>query len=222
MIDINTTRTMHLDTTPDCRLDHTHIHNMHSTRAQCAQDWASSKKTVNTDTVLTAYTLSPSRPDGNIHDPTCAAKITMEHTRRLSLSLNDKPRLTAQVPTTHEWNTASLQLSTRRQERTPIDTTLSLTCKRGVAHRICSRCYDLHPRFDRNLLTNQDFFLLQTANLASLHDQTVIVERRALTETAQHEQLQSPATTTMAQIVQHDLIERSTMRNRLWIKHCVC
>ena len=165
---------------------HTHIHNMHSPRAQCAQDTASSKYTVNTDTVLTAYTESPSRPDGNIHDPTCAAKVTLEHTRRLSLSLNDKPRLTAQLPTTHEWNTASLQLSTQRQERTPIDTTLSLTCKRCVAHRICSRCSGLHPRFDQNC-SNIKISLLQTANLASLQDQTVIVESRALTETAQHQ-----------------------------------
>ena len=93
--------------------------------------------------------------------------------------------LTAQVPTTHEWNTASLQLSTRRQERTPLDTTLSLTCKRGVAHRICSRNSELHPRFDQKLLAHQDFFLLQTENLALLRDQTVIVESRALTETAQ-------------------------------------
>ena len=56
--------------------------------------------------LLTTYTVSPSRPDGNIHDPTCAAKVTLEHTRRLSLSLNDKPRFTAQMPTTHEWNNA--------------------------------------------------------------------------------------------------------------------
>ena len=79
---------------------------MHSPRAQCAQDRASSKYTVNTDTVLTTYTVSPSRPDGNIHDPTCAAKFTMEHTRRLSLSHNHKPRFTAQMPTTHERNDA--------------------------------------------------------------------------------------------------------------------
>ena len=84
----------------------THIHNMHSPRAQCAQDRASSKYTVNTDTVLTTYTVSPSRPDGNIHDPTCAAKFTLVPGRRLSLSLNDKPRFTAQVPTTHERNDA--------------------------------------------------------------------------------------------------------------------
>ena len=140
--------------------------------------------------LLTTYTVSPSRPDGNIHDPTCAAKVTLEHTRRLSLSLNDKPRLTAQVPTTHEWNTASLQLSTRRQERTPIDTTLSLTCKRCVGHRICSRCSGLHPRFDHSC-SNIKISLLQTASLASLQDQTVIVESRALTETAQHEKLQA-------------------------------
>ena len=115
---------------------------------------------------LTTYTVSPSRPDGNIHDQSCAVKVTMEHTRRLSLSFNDEPHLTAQVPTTHEWNTASLQFSTRRQERTPVDTTLSLTCKRRVDHRICSRSSELHPRFDQKLLAHQDFFLLQTKNLA--------------------------------------------------------
>ena len=59
------------------------------------------------------------------------------------------------------------QVSTQRQERTTIDTNLSLTCKRYVAHRICSRCSELHPRFDQKLLTHQDFCMLLTANPAS-------------------------------------------------------
>ena len=53
-------------------------------------------KIVTTNTVFTAYTVSPSRPDGNKHDPTCAAKVTLVDARRLSFSLNHKPRLTAQ------------------------------------------------------------------------------------------------------------------------------
>ena len=39
--------------------------------------------------------------------------------------------------------------------------------------------------YKQKLLAHQDFFLLQTENLALLRDQTVIVESRALTETAQ-------------------------------------
>ena len=77
---------------------------------------------------------------------------------------------------------------------------------------MCSHCYELHPKFDRNLLTNQDFFLLQTANLALLHDQTVIVGKPRLKRNG----------STSTQSVQHNLFEGSTMKNGLWIKHCVC
>ena len=75
------------------------------------------------------------------------------------------PHRHTQAPTTLERNTAPLQLSTQRQERTPIDTNLSLTCKQFAAHRICSRCYELHPRFDQKLHTHQDFLPLPTAKL---------------------------------------------------------
>ena len=101
------------------------------------------------------------RPNSHV-DP-----VTVEHARRSSFSLNDKPCVTAQAPTTSERNTASLQVSTQRQGRTAIDTTLSLTCKRYVAHCICSRCSELHPRFDQKLVTHQDFCMLLTANPAS-------------------------------------------------------
>ena len=97
----------------------------------------------------------------------------------------------------------------QRQERTPIDTTLSLTCKRCVAHRICSRNSELHPRFDRNLLAHQDLFLLQTANLALLRDQTVIsrtprFDRNGSTSIV----ASSPSTTIVAKILQHDLFRK--------------
>ena len=73
-------------------------------------------KIVTTNTVFTAYTVSPSRPDGNIHDQTCAAKVTLVHARRLSFSLNHKPRLTAQIPTTPERNNEkSMSLEERDQ-----------------------------------------------------------------------------------------------------------
>ena len=62
MINSNTTGTMYLTHRQALAWTaHTHIHNMHSPRAQCAQDRASSNQTVNSDTVLTANSESPSR-----------------------------------------------------------------------------------------------------------------------------------------------------------------
>ena len=76
-ITIETSRTVYL-TQRQTLAWTTHIHNMHNHWAQCAQDTASSQHTVNTDTVLTAYTVSSSRrtiaPNRNIHDQSCAVK----------------------------------------------------------------------------------------------------------------------------------------------------
>ena len=143
----------------------------------------------------------------------------MEHASRPSPSLNGEPRLTAQVPTTHELNTASLQLPTQRQERTPIDTNLSLMCKRHVPSRLCSHCCELHPRFDQKPASDCEARF-------GLHDQTVTVSNRAWTKTTQPQKLQvhKPYVNNNGiQISNKICFERRTVKtlvlNRFWIKH---
>ena len=144
----------------------------------------------------------------------------MEHASRPSPSLNGEPRLTAQVPTTHERNTASLQMTTQRHERTPIDTNLSLTCKRHVPSRICSHCCELHPRFDQKPASDCEARF-------GLHDQTVNCRKQRLdrndTTSKSCKYIGLTSTTMGSQISNKICFERRTVKkrvlNRFWIKH---
>ena len=78
------------DTTPDSRLDHTHTQHAQPSGTMCIRHSIILIHCEHRHS-LTTYTVSPSRPDGNIHDQSCAVKVTLEHTRRLSLSFNDEP-----------------------------------------------------------------------------------------------------------------------------------